>query len=180
MTKSSSSGDRALAIAAWMTAVLALAVSIWQGLVTREHNRLSVQPASHIEYAYYDGSADKERVAFLEIENRGLGPGWISPIEVFLDCELVGIASRETWMTVVDRLGLRSQWESDWVDGVDALRPAQRKLLLKIWPSSESEYELAREVVSKRIGIQFTMCSFYDDCPGPEVWNAKGHGQCSN
>ena len=179
MSKSSNSGDRALAIAAMVTAMLALAVSIWQGLVTREHNRLSVQPASHIEYAYYDGSKDNKRVAFLEIENRGLGPGWISPIEVFLDCELVGIASRKTWMTVIDRIGLQSPWEGDWVEGADAMRPSQRKLLLKIWPS-ESEYEVARVAVSKRIGIQFTMCSFYDDSYEPEVWNAKGHGQCSN
>lgn len=61
-----------VSISAVAVAVIALATTIWQGAVTRQHNKLSVKPHLVIDHVQYDGVTDK-----LILRNNGLGPAII-------------------------------------------------------------------------------------------------------
>lgn len=64
--------DSLVAFASMIVAVLALGVTVWQGLVTRRHNRLSVEPFLTWSVSR---TFDEEGATFVfAIENRGIGP----------------------------------------------------------------------------------------------------------
>ena len=71
--------DTITIIATISIAVIALLVSIWQGLVTRRHNRLSVTPHIDISLQKY-----RERFGFL-MDNTGVGPAVIEWFSIRID-----------------------------------------------------------------------------------------------
>lgn len=65
-----------MAIAAFMVSVCALGLTIWQGLLTRRHNRLSVRP---YVVSSWHRRAENDGVYFTyELLNVGLGPAVIN------------------------------------------------------------------------------------------------------
>jgi len=70
--------DRVTAIATVIIAVTALVVSIWQGIETRKHNRLSVRP--HLVFFTDFSSQDSELGIF--IKNNGVGLAYIKNVEI--------------------------------------------------------------------------------------------------
>jgi hypothetical protein len=57
LTRIRISSDTVTAIAATVIALLALIVSIWQGVTSREHNRLSVKP--HLDIAWIGDTSNE-------------------------------------------------------------------------------------------------------------------------
>ena len=70
-----------LAIAGLATAVCALVATIWQGVVTRKHNRLSVKPVLTLYREESDGK--------IYIKNNGTGPALIRDYELYKDGRFV-------------------------------------------------------------------------------------------
>ncbi len=67
-----------IAISSVVIAVCALGISIWQGYLTRKHNRLTVNPYAVIQV---DLSAQSEQVG-VQIRNQGVGPMIINSIGI--------------------------------------------------------------------------------------------------
>ena len=65
--------------AALVVAVCALAVTVWQGVVTRKHNRLSVTPVLTLYRREIDG--------IITVKNNGIGPALIISQEVYFKGE---------------------------------------------------------------------------------------------
>ena len=61
--------------AALVVAVCALVVTVWQGVVTRKHNRLSVTPVLTLYRREIDG--------VITVKNNGIGPALIISQEVY-------------------------------------------------------------------------------------------------
>ena len=61
--------------AALVVAVCALVVTVWQGVVTRKHNRLSVAPVLTLYRREIDG--------IITVKNNGIGPALIISQEVY-------------------------------------------------------------------------------------------------
>jgi len=74
------SNSDTIAISAGVIALAALGVSIWQGYISREHNKLSVRP--HLEFILHCKTTEDFR---LILRNSGLGPALISKISLFVD-----------------------------------------------------------------------------------------------
>ena len=68
-------------IVALATAVVALAATIWQAAITRQHNKLSVRPVLTLHRREIDG--------LIELKNNGFGPAIIRKYEIYKDGELV-------------------------------------------------------------------------------------------
>lgn len=69
-----------LGIAGIIIALSVAITTIWQGILTRQHNRLSVKPILRIDrYTILD-----EKVNFL-LMNTGVGPAVISSVKFFVD-----------------------------------------------------------------------------------------------
>jgi hypothetical protein len=65
-----------IAIASALVALLALGATVWQGFVTRQHNRLSVRPLLVWHVARGTSVAGAELVFI--VKNRGIGPALIT------------------------------------------------------------------------------------------------------
>ena len=73
-------------------AICALAFSIWQGMQTRKHNKLSVKP--HLITC--SNNNDRKGFYKLVLINNGLGPALINKFLVKLDGKLISEQGRET------------------------------------------------------------------------------------
>lgn len=62
--------ETAISLASAFVALLALAVAIWQAIMARKHNRLSVKPILAVDTFL---SVDKETVG-IRLRNKGVGP----------------------------------------------------------------------------------------------------------
>lgn len=62
-------------VAALVVAACALVVTVWQGVVTRKHNRLSVTPVLTLYRREIDG--------LITVKNNGIGPALIISHEVY-------------------------------------------------------------------------------------------------
>lgn len=71
--------DNIIAATSAFVAVLALGLTIWQGTLTRKHNRLSVRP--HLVIETDSGVHEFE----VKLTNNGLGPALIKRINVVVD-----------------------------------------------------------------------------------------------
>jgi hypothetical protein len=71
------SADRITAIAATITAVAALVVTVWDNVQTREHNRLSVVPKLTL-VVERSGAQD----AVINLRNDGVGPAILRHVEI--------------------------------------------------------------------------------------------------
>lgn len=71
------------AISATVIALIALYVSIWQGIVNRDHNRLSVKPVLHFSSGELCEEDSEVTTYYIHIENRGLGPAIIKSFKVY-------------------------------------------------------------------------------------------------
>jgi hypothetical protein len=72
--------DTVVAISAVVIAVCALAVSIWQGVQNRRHNRLTVRP--HVTLAHGLNYFEPITVRF---SNAGVGPAWVKSFDLRVD-----------------------------------------------------------------------------------------------
>ena len=78
--------DRLIALLAGLMAVISLTVAVWDGIETRNHNRLSVKPFLNFEVSRSTTQSD-DGVVFssdmtVKVENRGLGPAIIKSFEI--------------------------------------------------------------------------------------------------
>ena len=70
-----------LAIAGFAIAVLAMVATVWQGMLSRKHNRLSVTPVLTLYREEDDGK--------IYIKNNGTGPALIRRYEIYKDGQLI-------------------------------------------------------------------------------------------
>jgi hypothetical protein len=84
--------------------IIALSVAIttiWQGVLTRRHNRLSVKPILRI-----DRNAVKGEYASIILRNNGVGPAIINSVEFMVDGLTIPENVRDPWIEVLNRIGL--------------------------------------------------------------------------
>jgi len=79
-------------------AICAMAITIWQGYLTRRHSRLSVKPHLTIDYTYSNHDFSLE----YRLSNNGLGPAIITKYEMIIDEKVVPTdnfneAKQELW-----------------------------------------------------------------------------------
>jgi hypothetical protein len=66
-------------LAGTIVAIVALVATIWNGLATRRHNRLSVRPLLRIDWTFEDGPLEAI------LRNAGIGPAFIGGVSVYVD-----------------------------------------------------------------------------------------------
>lgn len=151
-----------IAAAAWLTAVAALAVSIWQVIAIQQHQELSVMPLMAVN----EGWSGDETFVGIQISNQGLGPALVKPIKLAVDGK--GVAG---WSEAIAALGIDNtdEWLSfftidegryPWKSGVTM---DLFGLALDSESYSEERRDLVLNVVS-RIGLGICYCSMYDQC----------------
>ena len=103
MRKNKITSDTIVSLSAIVIAVVSIIIAIWQGIETRKHNRLSVQPKLDISY-----SLDyKDSLAQLSITNNGLGPAIIEDATATIDSTLFRISEINEYLDFQEQIGLK-------------------------------------------------------------------------
>ncbi len=94
MTEISSSDY--IAVASAVVAFCALAVSIWQGAITRRHNILSVRPHVELQYVAIRGEPQK-----LTLRNVGLGPAIGIRVKIVINGISIELDDERSYMNLI-------------------------------------------------------------------------------
>lgn len=165
--KSSVSWDRITAIVSLFIAVLALVISIWEGMMSRQHNRLSVMPNLAFELNY-----DEKGTSGLYLYNRGLGPARIKSINTLLNGEPLpenqsihyiasALKTEELGLVASETVTSAHYLYPDSIVDVDEVIN-----LIGIPPGSLARDKVGgyRDFFYSYVQIVIEYCSLYDDC----------------
>lgn len=110
-------------------AILALAISLWQGFEERRHNRLTVKPLLNFE------TISHNQTKSIRLSNNGLGPAVIKGFYVYLDGQKIDANIENPWSKVMKKRGLEGQISQMWyLAEASILKPEQSYVLLT-WPA---------------------------------------------
>lgn len=144
-----------------LVAIAAIAVSIWQGMETRKHNRLSVKPKLQFIFR-----ADPQGDASIILTNDGLGPATIKNFDILLDGKPVSDSRVMSIASLPDHIGLKGvPFTFDPILAITLRSGAQ----LKVIEYKSSEVPNMRQVVDSlvkylnRIDLKVEYESMYEE-----------------
>lgn len=121
-------------------ACIALFIGVWQGFVTRQHNRLSVRPHLRIDRSEF-------KIIKITLHNTGIGPAFIDDIELKLDDEVI-IGDHKTRMDAI--IGKLSILNIDVRYGTlfkeEAITAGEEYILLEILTNPDIHDNLASKI----------------------------------
>ncbi|MBV1914949.1 MAG: hypothetical protein KUG72_06155 [Pseudomonadales bacterium] len=144
--------ETVIAIASTSIAAIALAVGLWGGFQTREHNELSVQPLLVASFSY--GATNEE--SGILIENVGLGPAIIISAEIKVNNSVMPDLGYGGVKTAVSNLGI----DHDWVviSGLKKNMVIPAGQVVPFIAVSKDEYELnINELLKIRDKVEFSI-----------------------
>ena len=149
-----------IAVASIIIAVVALVVAVWQGVITRRHNRLSVTPYLVVACMVKSRKPQIE----LSLANRGLGPALIRKIRVKIDGEYVS-NNVDLWLEHLKTLDI--PWEYSQVDfphegSFIAADSKQSLLVVEINNDNFNSLELYKQL-KERFQIEIDYESIYGE-----------------
>ncbi len=154
-----------VAVAALITAVVALGLAIWQGLETRLANRLAVVP-----HLVFTTNFAKPLPGFdffgIRLENRGLGPAVLTEFRLFVDAKPVETDAGGGWRATLNLLGLNEPWvRYYWFSPDTYLEKDDPEILVSIVRDQVRPETMRRfrEAIS-RLGVAICYCSVYEEC----------------
>ena len=118
-------------VSAWSSiaiALMALAVTIWQGYLTRTHNRVSLRP--HLTFQHKLSDSDPRFQ--LDIQNNGVGPAEITKFQVLLDGKAQDHFEAPSWLAILDTIGLQGRACGATYDPGEFIAANQTLQLLKV------------------------------------------------
>jgi hypothetical protein len=145
-----------VSICAIIIALASLVVTIWQGIITRTHNKLSVKPIPDILTSNFEN-----RIAVI-IENNGTGPLIIKTFRA-----LVGNKSKSNvidWMPIIPEGYYWSNWLRNFEDC--AIKPFESKLLLefKLNEKDDKQCKIRDDIRNSlsKMSIEFEYTDIYN------------------
>lgn len=91
-----------IALFALIVSVCAVTLTFYEGYQSRAHQRLSVKPKLNIDVHTY---GEKGEFA-IEVENKGLGPAFVTKFNVFIDDERINSTPHKLWKDCLKLLGI--------------------------------------------------------------------------
>lgn len=148
--------DKIILASTSLIATLALVASIWQGIETRNHNRLSVKPILTISRNYNlsinkraSGLSDTIPTYELRIKNSGIGPAIFSSFNVFLDDKVIPVTNdKSPWVRFNNELNFS---QSSWFGEGDVFTAGLNRKIIKCYRNIELLKRLKIEVDYKSI-----------------------------
>lgn len=148
-----------IAVASIAIALSALAVAIWQGILMRRHNRLSLRP--HLTFRQMMSEANPQ--FSLELLNNGIGPAIIKDFQVLLDGGREDHFDAQGWMALLDLVGLKGRAIGAVCDSEEFLAAGQSLQLIKYesLPAPMGTRELRQALRRMEVHIEYQ--SVYGD-----------------
>lgn len=152
--------DFVVAASAAVIALAALGVSVWQGILTRRHNKLSVTP--HLRL---DGHLAYDKPIEITLENCGIGPAFIEQFVLELDGKEILGSRIERVIKLLAALNLEHGVYFFTLGPGDSVKPGDRQVLLSFPDSANNLVENEKiRAVFPRIKFLINYKSIYGDC----------------
>lgn len=137
-------------IAASFIALLALSVSLWQGVITRKHNKVTVTP--HLRFDIHIENDFAQRIS---VRNAGVGPAVIKNYTVHAGGSAFSFEDRKCTERALEKIGLHSLPYRAYVpDPGEYMAVSEEYTLLEL-PLAEPSPELVAAVQERLSGLIF-------------------------
>jgi hypothetical protein len=157
------------AVVGSLVAVFALALALYEGHQSRQHDKLSVQPDVTITFQYNEVDDADKKGAGWEMVNHGFGPARVKWFSVQVDGKPV-----EDWYAAASALGFRTLEALTHANPTEgAVYPVGGERIRLFWLSADAEAQELRRV-SGVVRMSLCYCSFYGDC-----WQANSESRGS-
>lgn len=153
--------DKIIASSAMIISICALSVSIWQGMVAREHNRLSVKPNLLIT-PYLEGHGGKNGIY---LSNDGLGPGIITHASITINNKDYDL-SKNPWPAVFNDINIKSDcFALSWAPSGATLKASEEKALIQTTRAELDGcyFETKKLITDYKIKINIDYKSIYNE-----------------
>jgi hypothetical protein len=146
-----------------IAALLALILTIWQGILTRSHDRLSVKPL--LSFTLATMNLENHPVGIF-LRNDGLGPAVIRKVSVFNGMKVASgkAALREIIIPIATELEIMGQVQHFWVDPGYGLQAGSSIKMLWVYPGAA---EMQMIGLMAKINIRLEYESIYGDRMNP-------------
>lgn len=146
-----------IALCALIVSVCAFSLTIYQGYLNREHQKISVKPKLDIDIHSYKNNG---QLTF-DVTNKGLGPAFVTKFSVYVDGKKINSNTFDLWRDVVNALNIK-----DWV--YEMYVPTSNSILIQgvsniLWKLSTKPDEVNIEELIHRIKIVINYKSIYGE-----------------
>jgi hypothetical protein len=147
------------ALSAVAVALASLTVSVWTGLLTRRHNRLSVTPHVRVNFSHRPGEHVK-----VTLSNSGIGPAVIKGMRTWVDGQVVSSTEAAGLVDALPKAGLSGEFYAFTFFEGDALSPGEEKVLIEFGVDGEgAEAGQKLRAALARVGLMIEYESMYGD-----------------
>ncbi len=158
MNKLTLQTDTVLSACAILIAFVSICVSVWGGMETRRHNRLSVRPKLELSF-----NAGKDHFGY-NVVNNGLGPAIITGLTIRLD----GIAIRHSGFNGFDDFLEKMQLQGrllkkSAIDSGSTLIAGGNAAIFVCRFEDKDDREAILKNVFTRVSIQLNYASMYEE-----------------
>ena len=146
-------------ISAIIVAIAAIAVSIWQGVDNRKHNRLSVKPKLQIIF-----KSDLLEGPQITVSNNGLGPATVDKLEVSLNGKTFPGSAINAVLELKREMGLDGfSFSFDPIEG-STIRAGEKLVIMK-FPDASAFKEVYDSLAAyiNQIDFHLTYQSMYGE-----------------
>ena len=152
------SSEKILSISAIFIAVVSITIGIWQGIETRKHNRLSVQPKLEISY-----SVSKNDFGY-RLVNNGLGPAVITEKKIFIDKKEIDNSGFSGYEYFLEKLDLAERYAGQGVVSPGSTIKAGKNInIIKFHLYESDEVETLLPKIYNRVSIEIEYQSMYGE-----------------
>jgi hypothetical protein len=154
--------ERILAVSAVFVSVLALGVSIWQGMLSREHNRLSLAP-----YLQVSPRLVGDASAGLYLENAGTGSAFVKSASISVRGKNFDLADNK-WEEFFEHIGVEPRcFRERWLRPGAAVLAGKEFDLIKISDANlslpECLFETLKLLTEKDAQLNISYESSYNE-----------------
>ena len=164
--KTKISSDTIVSFSAIIIAIASIAVTIWQGIENRNHNRLSVRPK--LEVNFYAG---KDNFGYI-LQNNGLGPAIITYRKFLVDGEEIIYSGFSGYEDFIDKLGMKDH--SVTHTGIypgKTIKSDEQIKIISFYTKESDELDKLLPLIYSRVSIEIGYKSMYNEqfvCKVPE------------
>ena len=156
--KSFNSSERILSVSAIVIAVVSIVISVWEGIETRKHNRLSVMPKLEITY-----KRSGDHFGYI-VTNNGLGPAIIISKKILVDGQEINYSGFSGIEDFLEKLDLQDKFVKQGViDPGYTIRSGDHVQIVLFTLTGVQNAEELLMNVHNRVSIEIQYKSMYGD-----------------
>lgn len=147
-----------LSICAILIAFVSICISVWEGMETRRHNRLSVRPKLELSF-----NAGQDHFGY-NVVNNGLGPAVITRLTIRLDGNVIRHAGFNGFDDFLGKMQLQGRLlKKSAIDSGSTLTAGGSAAIFICRFDDKDDHEALLQNIFTRVSIELRYASMYEE-----------------